>query len=112
MKYKKFYEINNLDCKNKEHRKILLKYVMEILKIDEKPTVDDLKRYCANLKKKYNIKIKKYNNLDILEQWCFVMKTGDGYLITCFYYTEYEGYLKYIAHVYALVKSGKLKRVM
>lgn len=103
------YEIKNLDCSKKEHRKILVKHVMQILKLDEKPTVDELKRYCAKMKKKYNVKTKKYSS--VISEYCYIMDTGDGYILTCFYNSEYEGYLKYISLVYYLVKSGKLKKV-
>lgn len=105
------FEVKNLDCNKKEHRKILIKYVMKILKLDEKPSKDDLKMYCAKLKKRYNVKTKSYNNLSVISQCCYIMETGDGYILTCFYDSEYEGYLKYISLVYELFKSGKLKKV-
>lgn len=105
------YEVKNLDCTKKEHRKKLVKYVMGILKLDEKPSAYDLKMYCAKLKKKYNVKTKRYDNLSVISQCCYIMETGDGYILTCFYDSEYEGYLKYISLVYALVKSKKLKKV-
>jgi len=105
------YEVKNLDFNKKEHRKKLVKYVMEILKFEEKPTEEELKKYCANLKKRYNVKTKRYDNLSVISEYCYIMETGDGYILTCFYSSEYEGYLKYISLVYALVKSGKLKKV-
>lgn len=103
------YEIKNLDCSKKEHRKILVKHVMQILKLEEKPTKEELKYYCAKLKKKYNVKTKNYSSATF--EHCYIMDTGDGYILTCFYNSEYEGYLKYIFLVYYLVKSGKLKKV-
>lgn len=103
------YEVKNLDCSNKEHRKILVKHVMQILKLDEKPSEEELKHYCSKLKKKYNVKTKKYKTS--ISNNCYIMETGDGYLLTCFYNSNYEGYLKYISLVYELAKSKKLKKV-
>ena len=105
------YEIKNLDCKNKDHRMKLLLFVMLILKLKEKPSKDDLRVYCKKLKKKYNVEVKFYNKNKYLDENCFVIKTNDDYVLTCFYDSAYEAMLKFISFIYFLSKDKKLKRV-
>lgn len=58
------YEIYNLDCSKKENRKILLNETIKVLGLDEKPTKEELKKYCKMVKAKYKIKMssKKLEN--------------------------------------------------
>nr|DAJ94271.1 MAG TPA: hypothetical protein [Caudoviricetes sp.] len=108
---KSLYELKNIDCTQKSGKKMLLSFVMQILKLDEVPTKEELEVYCKRFKKKYNVKTKRYDDLSVISERCFVIETNDGYLLTCFYNSTYEGYLKYISLIYFLAKDKRLKKV-
>lgn len=58
MKIKKtFWYYKNLDCSKKENRIILVKKLCKILKTDEKPDKEELRKICKNLSKRFNIHI-------------------------------------------------------
>lgn len=98
-------EIINFKCDTKEHKKELLKKLMQITKLKEKPNKNKLKEICAKLEHIY-----KYNIIYIIyninnkskgnKNWIISIKGFSGYIIfSC--YSQYEALVKYIL----LVKS-------
>lgn len=102
------FEVKNLNCKEKENRKLLFRFVMRILKRETKPTIEELQEYCARLDKRYKVKREKgLLNSEISKYVTAVLVNQEVLFI--FHDSEYEGYLKYIAVVYCLSKDGKLQ---
>lgn len=101
------YEVYNLDCSQKQNRKILLKEVMAILHKDEKPTKSELERYSAILYNKYKMKIHLVKQIgDHL--FISVLHPNDGY-VTFETNSYYEALCKLIILIRNYSKYKKLK---
>lgn len=105
------WEMKNIDCSIKEHRKKLLLFVMKLMKVDEKPSKEELRAYCKRLKERYNVDVEVRAPTCLFPEKCFWITTHDKSILTCFYITDYEAMLKFIGMVYFLAKDKRLKRV-
>lgn len=101
------YEIKNADCKEKESRKWLIKSVMKVLKLEEKPDKKYLEKVCSKLQKKYKIVLSSVVYFGDKAQ--LNIKTKDGSFSCMFVSSYYEAMLKYILYVYATLKNEKEK---
>ena len=102
----KIYEIKSLNCKSKENRKILLKEVMKVLKLEEKPSNDDLKKTCRKIRIRYGFQYSMFEVEDKIQ--LNINLERDSYsVVEC--NTKYEAMCKYILICKAWLKYLKLK---
>lgn len=99
------YEIKKLNCKNKKDRIALVKEVMRVLKIDEKPDINKLKEICRKIDSKYGIRIKYYEVRDNNIQVNIEFERGTHSI----YYanSRYEVFCKFILISKELLKQRK-----
>lgn len=101
----KIFEIKNLDCTKKEHRKILLQAVMKACKFEEKPSIEELQEICKKIKKKYNIKLRTFKRENTgFDCDMASIEVESGQYVTFDFYNKYECLCKYILLVRAYVK--------
>ena len=103
----KVYEIKNLDCSKKEHRKILVLAVVKEFKLKEKPYIDKLTEICKVLKKRYGMKLRTFPKNEMFEVNMASIETKQNEYITFDYQSKYECLCKYAL----LVKSIKETKV-
>lgn len=85
------HEIKRADCSIKENRIKLLKEVMRVLKLTEKPSLSKLEKISDKLGRKYNMRMKFSHNIII------IYVEGGYSLINC--ESRYEAYLKHILYI-------------
>lgn len=104
------YKILNLKCNNKTNKKKLLSCVLKVLKLNEKPKKEKLRKICKKIESKY-----KYNIIYIIyntdKTYTTSIKGINGYLVYDTY-SEYEALLKYILFVRCFIKYENNKRKM
>lgn len=101
------YEIKNLDCSKKKNRISLVKSTMKAMKLEEKPTVKELEKFCKKICKKYDIPIKRFEQSNNVLFVSLEVETGSYSTFVCVSY--YEMLCKYILFVRAILKNRKLK---
>ena len=85
------YEIKRADCSIKENRIKLLKEVMRVLKLTEKPSLSKLEKISDKLGNKYNMRMKFIHNI-------MIIYVEGGYSLIN-YESKYEAYLKHILYI-------------
>ena len=106
----KIFEIKNIDCSKKEQRQKLLKETMKVCKLEEKPTIDQLKEICKKIKKKYGMKLKTFPKDEInFETNMASIEIDQGQFSTFDYESKYECLCKYILIVKGWVDFKKLE---
>lgn len=60
MNMKNLWYYKNLDCSKKENRIILVKKLCKVLKVNSKPSKEELRKICSNLSKRLNISVENY----------------------------------------------------
>ena len=99
------YEIKNLDCKKKEHRKKILQETMKVCKLQEKPDIEQLQDICKKIKKKYGMKLCTFKREKIgLDCDMASIEVDPREFLTFDFYNKYECLCKYILLVRAYVK--------
>lgn len=101
------YEIKNLDCSKKKNRISLVKGTMKAMKLEEKPTVKELEKFCKKICKKYDIPIKRFEQSNNVLFVSLEVESGSYSTFICVSY--YEMLCKYILFVRAILKNRKLK---
>ena len=101
------FQIKNLDCSKKENRIILVRNIIKVLKLDHKPTKEELEKYCKKICKKYSMSIKRLEQRNGVLFVSIEIEPGTYSTFICFSY--YEMMCKYILIVRAVLKNRKLK---
>lgn len=101
------YQIKNLDCSKKKNRISLVKNTMKAMKLEEKPTVKELEKFCKKICKKYDIPIKRFEQSNNVLFVSIEVESGTYSTFACVSY--YEMLCKYILFVHAILKNRKLK---
>ena len=101
------FQIKNIDCSKKKNRIILVKNTMKVLKLDHKPSKEELEKYCKKICKKYDIPVKNFEQRNGVLFVSIEVEPGSYSTFICFSY--YEMMCKYILYVKAVLKNRKLK---
>ncbi len=101
------FQIKNLDCSKKKNRIILVKNTVKALKLDHKPTKEELQKYCKKICKKYDIPVSRFEQSNGALIVNIEVEPGTYSSFVCISY--YEMMCKYILFVRAILKNRKLK---
>lgn len=100
------FEIDNLNCSDKNNRISLVKETMKVLKLEEKPTEKQLNDACKKLLKRYGYTIKRFRQEN--NRLFVSIKVGTAYhTFTC--KSTYELMCKYILFVKAQINYKRLE---
>ena len=77
------------------------------MKLEEKPTVKELEKFCKKICKKYDIPIKRFEQSNNVLFVSLEVESGTYSTFVCVSY--YEMLCKYILFVRAILKNRKLK---
>lgn len=80
---------------------------MKAMKLEEKPTVKELEKFCKKICKKYDIPIKRFEQSNNVLFVSLEVESGSYSTFICVSY--YEMLCKYILFVRAILKNRKLK---
>ena len=95
------HEIIRADCSKKENRIKLVKEVIRVLKLKEKPDLEKLEQISLKLGNKYNMRMKFNHNI-------LTIYVDGGYsLINC--ESRYEAHLKHILYIREYIKLCEKK---
>ena len=103
------YEIINKKCDEKEDRIWLVKNVMKVLKLEEKPDKKKLETVCTKMAKKYKVVLSSVICYDDKRKMQLNIKRPDGAFSCMVVQSYYEAMLKYILYAYSYVKSKNEK---
>ena len=94
----KIYRIQNLNCSKKENRIKLVKAIMKLIKVENKPSIELLEKWQQSLQKKYKIKVNVFeiSKCDIQVSVEIEQNVYSSFICN----TYYESLCKYILMVY------------